>query len=245
MVEQVAELEGELHVYMLRLDQCREDSFRQAWEWLDGEERARANRIRHEPTSRSFITVRSCLKGLLGRYLGQDPATVRFALNEMGKPRLENSEPDRGLVFNVSHSGDFGLIALARDTALGVDVERRREITHMEGMAERCFAPCELAYWRSLPEDRRQSAFFDFWSCKEAFVKAVGQGITLGLEACIVDLTAGPKLVSVPGSCGKTEQWRLAKLDLGQGHAAAVCYRGAERKLRLFEAQSGSWRLID
>ncbi len=112
-------------------------------------------------------------------------------------------------------------------------------MAHRDGMAERCFAESELAYWRSLPEFLKQSVFFDYWSCKEAFVKATGHGIPLGLEACVVDLGSGhARLVSIPANCGKPEQWRLVQMDMGPDHASAVCYRGAERKLRLFDAVS-------
>lgn len=226
-------LDGEVHVYRLNLAAEADLPYPQAWDLLDGEERERAGRFRHEPSRRAFVTVRAALRVLLGRYLRRTPASIRFATGEKGKPRLAGSEPDRGLVFNVSHSGDWGFIALSLDTALGVDVERRRAMAYRDGMAERCFADDELAWWRALPEDRQEQAFFALWCCKEAFVKATGEGIALGLEACVVDLSGPPRLVSVPPCCGKAEEWRLAAVEAEDGYAAAVCYRGTERALRL------------
>ena len=102
-----------------------------------------------------------------------------------------------------------------------------------DSMAERCFANGELGWWRALPEQRREPAFFDLWSCKEAFVKATGEGIALGLEACVVDLSGPPRLLSIPPGFGAADEWRLTALDLGEGYASAVCYRGAPRRLRL------------
>jgi len=225
-------LEGEIHIYRLNLSETSDEQYAQALRLLDSDERVRADRYRHEPSKRSFVQVRSALRRLLSHYLGQPAESICFELGEKGKPSLAGAESNQGLVFNVSHSGDFGLIALAMDTELGIDVERIRAMTYMDGMAERCFANCELAWWKALPEDRRQAAFYDFWSCKEAFVKATGEGIALGLDACVVDLSGPPRLVSVPASCGKAHDWRLAEIEVGAGHSAAVCYRGGPRLVR-------------
>ena len=131
----MASLEGEIHVYRLNL--AEDAGQRQSVQLLDADERDRADRYRHEPSKRSFVRVRSALRVLLGHYLGQPAGSIRFELGEKGKPRLAGTTPDQGLVFNVSHSGEFGLIALAKDTALGVDVERIRAMAHRDGMAER------------------------------------------------------------------------------------------------------------
>jgi len=231
------DLDGAIHVYRLHLALGSDEAFRRAWAVLDGAERERAGRFRHEPTRHAFVQVRCALRVLLGGYLRQAPTAIRFVLGDKGKPRLAGTAPDQGLVFNVSHSGAYGLIAIACDTSLGVDVERSRAMVHMDGMAERCFAPGELHWWLDLPEALRGPAFFAFWCCKEAFVKATGEGISLGLEACAVDLSVKPpRLLSIPPRCGPVDAWRLAEIDVGEGHSAALCYRGAERQLRVADA---------
>lgn len=230
-------LENEIHIYRLDLAEDSAAPDAAAWALLDAGERERALRFRHGPARRAFVRVRSALRVLLGRYLGRDPAAIAFDLGGKGKPRLAGAGPDRGLVFNVSHSGDCGLIALALDTALGVDVERMRAMAHMDGMAERCFAESELAAWRALPEDRRGPVFFALWSYKEAFLKATGEGIALGLQSCVVDL-AGPGLSAVPPGFGPAEAWRLAAVEAGAGYGAAVCHLGAERRLRVARMDS-------
>jgi 4'-phosphopantetheinyl transferase len=222
-------LDGEIHVYCLNLARFPDALLRNCWTLLDAEERARAERIRHGETQSHFVMVRSGLRALLARYLDCAAGTVRFALGEKGKPRLAGTEPGQGVVFNVSHSGECGLIALASDTALGVDVEKCRAMANLDGIAERCFSAGELAHWRALPPDHRQQAFFTLWSFKESFVKATGEGITLGLETCVVDLSGQPRLVSIPDACGRPEDWRLAEIDAGAGYSASICYRGSER----------------
>ena len=230
-------LDGEVHVYRLNLADSRYDYSRCFWSLLADDERERALRIRHQETQRCFVLVRSSLRSLLAHYLSCDARSIRFVQGEKGKPRLAGLEPDQGLVFNVSHSGNCGLIAIASDIALGVDVERRRTMTDMEGIAERCFSPSELAYWKALPSGRSLQAFFDFWCFKEAFVKATGQGITLGLESCVVDLSRQPRMDSIPNSCGSPDEWRVAEIDAFANHSAGICYRGVQRKLRHFDEE--------
>jgi 4'-phosphopantetheinyl transferase len=230
-------LRDAVHVYRLNLAEFHYASYERACLLLEDDERERATRFRHAPSKRAFVQVRSALRVLLGGYLRLPPAAIRFDLGEKGKPRLAGTAPDQGLVFNVSHSGDCGLLAFAWDTSLGVDVERCRAIAHVDGIAERCFAPAELAWWRGLPDARREQSFFKLWTCKEAFVKATGEGITLGLESCIVALASQPpNLLSIPPHCGLAEDWRLAEIDAGEGHQAALCYRGKQRSLRVTDA---------
>ena len=225
-------LGGEIHVYGLSLPLFPSDSIPRLLSLLDDDERERAARIRHPATQHSYTVVRACLRALLGRYLSIDPRSIRFVLGEKGKPRLAGTDPDQGLVFNVSHSGECGLIAFATNTALGVDVERQRMMTDMEGIAQRCFSASEQAFWMALPPEHRLEAFYTLWCCKEAFVKGTGQGIALGLESCVVRMDCQPRLVSIPEGYGLPDEWRLMGIDVPQGHCAEICYRGSERKLR-------------
>lgn len=204
-------------------------------EWLDEGERHRAGRIRHQQTRHQFICVRATLRWLLGRYRQCPPEAIGFALGEHGKPRLAESEPDRGLVFNVSHSGQQALFAFSNDTALGVDVEFWRPLKNLEALAERCLAASEWGYWRALPAENRLAAWFAFWTCKEAFAKAAGAGIGLGLQQCVVDREGEPCLIALPPGWGRPNDWRLVEIDVGASASAALCYRGAARKLQLTE----------
>jgi 4'-phosphopantetheinyl transferase len=231
-------LEGKIHVYRLNLTESSAECYQESYRLLDPEERERADRYRHQKSKHAFVRVRSALRVLLGHYLGHPAESVRFDLGEKGKPRLAGTAPNRGLVFNVSHSAEWALIALALDTALGVDVERIRAMTHMEGMAERCLSVTELTWWETLPESQREAAFFSFWSCKEAFVKATGEGITLGLADCVVDVSSHPRLSAIPERCGKAEDWWLDEIPIGEGNCAIVCHQGEPRIIRVADMAS-------
>ena len=223
---------GEIHLWTLDLA-ARRLSEALFWPLLDDREQARAGLFRHENSRRRFTLVRGGLRWLLGRYLEIEPDQLSFILGDRGKPRLSGTEPNRGLVFNVSHSNDSALVALARDTAVGVDIESWRVLNHLEGMAARCLATREWAYWTGLRDQARLAAFFSFWTCKEAFVKAVGAGIALGLQRCVIDLEPEPRLVSVPGHCGQSEDWQLIGLNTAPGTSAALCASGIIREVRM------------
>jgi len=230
-------LDGEIHVYRVYLNPLTDEAYQSLFELLDEEEQSRATRIRHRQTQCSFAIARASLRVILARYLSIKPGDIRLVTGAKGKPRLAGTKTDQGLVFNVTHSGDCGLIACARDTALGVDVESHRPMKEVDGIAERCFSVTELAAWRKLPSSQKLEAFFALWSFKEAFAKATGEGITMGLQSCTVDRYPQPRFLSVPSPYGQPEEWRLVAIDAGVGYSAGICYRDEERKI--FLADSG------
>jgi len=215
---------AEIHVWHLNLAAMPAE-LEGFWSVLDPAERRRCEQFRSEVHKQRFTVTQGALRGLLSGYLGIAPHAVRFERNEHGKPRLAGTEPDRGLVFNVSHSGDRALFAVGADVALGVDLEVRRPLTHVDGLVERCFAPSESDYWRSLPPSRRLAAFFDVWTCKEAFIKAVGRGLGLGLTRCVLAPGDNPRWKTIPPCCGAPDEWSLRDLDLGETISAALCAR--------------------
>ena len=229
------DLTDEIQVYLLPLNQFDDAIVNRSLQLLTDEEQGSAARIRHGETHRNFVMVRSLLRVLLARHLRGEPSTIQLAFSPKGKPRLAGTEPDQGLVFNVSHSGDYGLIAITYDTALGVDVERWRSHSNPESIAARCFSPEELAYWKALPPEHQRQAFHALWSFKEAFAKATGEGISIGLESCAISLPTHPRLISIPERFGSPEDWRLNDIDAGTGYSAGICYRGDQRKLHYAE----------
>lgn len=192
---------------------------------LEDSERERAERSRSDPHRRRFIVTQGALRYVLAQYLENPPSAIRFEQGEHGKPRLAGTPPDYGLVFNVSHSGDHALLAVGRDLALGIDLELRRPVSSVEGIVQRCFAPSEREYWLALPEPERMPAFFDFWTGKEAFVKAVGRGLALGLARCVLATGEPPRLAAVPEPYGSPEDWSLWRLDMGAHASATLCAR--------------------
>ncbi len=152
---------------------------------LDPEERNRAGRLRLPSDRDRFIARRGRLRLLLAEAVGCVPSKISYAHGEFGKPRLEGGGDLR---FNLSHSDGLALCVIGRGVELGCDIERRREEFADEATAERFFALGERRSLRSLPHDRRVHGFFDCWTRKEAYVKALGTGLSCPLDSFEVSL---------------------------------------------------------
>jgi 4'-phosphopantetheinyl transferase len=148
-------------------------------EWLDDDERARAGRFTFERDRRRFVARRVFLRRVLGGYLGVAPAAVGYRTVGTGRPELD---PACGLSFSTSHSGDLAVVAVSRDRVVGVDIEAVRPIGDALDLARAFFTAREADALAATPFDRRSTAFLRLWTCKEAYVKAVGLGMTLAFS---------------------------------------------------------------
>lgn len=185
---------------------------------LDDEQRARAARIAHPARRAAWVVAWAGTRRHLGACLDCRPEDIRLVRDAWGKPHL----PGTPLHFNLSHSGDWCLLAVSRRYPVGADVERWRDGLDLARLARRCFSAAEREWWESLPESGRLPAFFRLWTCKEAFVKADGRGIRLGLSCCEFDMSGEPRLVAVPPGCGAAPDWRIRILALAEGYSAAL-----------------------
>ena len=154
---------------------------------LSGDESDRAACFRFDRHRNKYIAGRGMLRLLLGRYLQVDPTGIKFSYSDYGKPFIPNSE----LQFNLAHSADLALVAFTLERDIGVDLELERELSDALAIGDRFFAPGEREVLRSLAEQEQLPAFFRCWSRKEAFIKAVGEGLSYPLDAFEVTLAAG------------------------------------------------------
>jgi 4'-phosphopantetheinyl transferase len=203
---------------------------------LAADEVERAARFRTENLRESFVAVHGALRYLLGHYLEVEPASVRFRYGPKGKPALECG----GAHFNLSHSGCLAAIAVAGpDCEVGIDVEQARPLTDIEQIARRFFCAEEAAEILSLPEAERAQAFFRCWTRKEAFIKAIGDGLSLPLDSFRVSVHAGApaRFHHIGHDAAAARDWALHDLALAPGYAAALAYRGPPRPL-LFSSLS-------
>lgn len=191
------------------------------WNFLNDEERARADRFRFAPDRRRYVMVRGLLRELLGERLGIAPAAVRFHVGPHGKPALFAG---RVLGFNVSHSGERALLALADDEReLGVDLESAARLggaRDLPGLAARTLTPGDLARWQALPEGERTWAFLRAWTRIEAYGKATGQGLGTLLGTVGVTFGTGPAARLSDGAAAAG--WSLFDLPVGEGWAGAL-----------------------
>ena len=223
---------GAVHVWRVPLDDARAaGSLRPV---LNDEERARADRFFRDEHRTRFVIAHGWKRRILARYVGAPEAALRFVCGPHGKPAIVGQERD-GLHFNLSHSGDLALVAVARGGEVGVDVERwDAEVEHLE-LAERFFSPAERDALRALAGDPEAvvAGFFAAWSRKEAYLKATGHGITRGLHHFDVTLAPGvaPALLADRLDQAATARGTLRGVDVGAGYSAALVARAPLREV--------------
>lgn len=198
---------------------------------LAPEESDRARRFRPPGAYGRFVAAHGQLRLLLAAALEASAAELRFETGTWGKPALAPPWRDKVplLSFNLSHSGDLGLLGIGASVALGVDLERLRPQPRAQELAARYFAAPERADLSSVAGSRAESlTFFNCWTRKEAFVKAQGQGLAWPLDsfavACLPGQAAG--LTWSREGPQALAPWALAAVDLGlPGYVGAVAWR--------------------
>jgi 4'-phosphopantetheinyl transferase len=200
-----------------RLDACRNV--------LDTRERQIAARFHHRRDAERYVGAHGAMRLILASYTDQPPAGLTYLPGEHGKPRL----PGPGApVFNLSHSGDLALLAVAAQGELGIDVEAATTMTAAEmlDVARGLFSQTEYQCLRELEESQLRRAFLTCWTRKEAYMKAKGLGVVLDPSSFSVtvrcDLT--PRLIWSPRFPEDAERYSLVDVDAGRDHAASLAY---------------------
>lgn len=205
---------------------------------LSESERLRANRFRFPVHQRQFVAARAILRDILSRYLEIPPRDVPLGYRNSGKPFVDLGDRDGSIRFNLAHSGDLAIYAIARDRSVGVDVERMRRDVAFEDLADRFFAPVEAAALHEIPKSVRAAAFFSVWTRKEAYLKAGGDRLTEGIAPALgrfsVTVEPGPVpiQITVRDEPEETGRWSILHLEVAAGFAAALAVEGSARTRR-------------
>jgi len=223
----------EVHVWQAGLD-FEPGVLAQLHTTLAGDEQARAARFHFQKDQNHYIAARGILRSILGRYLLLEPGQIAFEYNSHGKPALIRDLNGADLRFNVSHSHGLALFAFNLGRDIGVDVESLRPDFATDEIAARFFAPQEVAVLSSIANPDRARAFFNCWTRKEAFVKARGVGISLGLDQFVVSLAPGEPaaLLHANDDAEAAKRWMIREFDVGPEFAAALAVEGTGLELR-------------
>ena len=178
---------------------------------LSPDEKARAERFYFERDRNRYIFGRGILRVLLGGYLQMEASKITFVYGPYGKPAIESMPSNKTLQFNLAHSNDWAIYAFGWDQPLGIDLEHIRPMPDVDDLAERFFSARESALIHSLSGDQKWETFFTIWTCKEAFLKASGSGLTIPLDQFEVSPMAngGMRLTSISGNSIPAARWRL------------------------------------
>lgn len=205
--------EGDLHVWRIDVRRPRAE----AAAVLSADEAARAARFRFERDRESFVSTRSAVRGLIASYLGVGPREVRFSYAAKGKPHVP------GLAFNASHAGDVALVAIALSDRVGVDVERVTATGDLGALARGFFSESENRALAMLSGEAFVAGFYSCWTRREAFLKALGEGLSYEVDRAEVSVhPEAARLVSIDGDEGAAARWTTADVDAGPGYAACV-----------------------
>jgi 4'-phosphopantetheinyl transferase len=191
--------------------------------WLSAAELARARRCRVELHRRRFIVARARLRESLALRLDTEPAMVEFAYGAYGKPRLGDRHARSGWHFNLSHCAGIAVYAFSRRRRVGIDVEAVRPLHGADAIAAIVFSRSEQAAYRSLAAHERPLGFFNCWTRKEAFVKALGAGTARSYDRFDVSLAPGqPARILRVDARSADSGWHLDSFAPAEGFVAAL-----------------------
>jgi 4'-phosphopantetheinyl transferase len=230
--------EDEVHLWRIDLEAIGADESR--WQQLlSSDELARASRFHFSRDGQRFVASRALLRTILASYLSTDAKGLKFSYSKKEKPSLGPAHLDSGVTFNVSHSGGIALLAFARRREVGVDIEQVRRDSDLETIARRFFSKHEQEQLAALPGEEKVDAFFRCWTRKEAYIKAIGDGLSLPLSQFDVSLRAGETsaLLATRPDGSEAGRWLLEEVQGGPGYMAALCVRGQDWTLNDWSGQ--------
>ncbi len=195
---------------------------------LSPDECQRAERYRFDRDRNWFVVARATLRTILSEYLGTDPRELQFATGSHGKPSLATTSVGGMVQFNLSHSHGKALYAIALGREVGIDLECIRPV-EADKLAQRFFSDREYQTLASLSPEQQQRQFFQYWTCKEAYLKATGDGLTQ-LQQVEIALDP-PRIHSIDDNPFLASRWSLQPLDCGSDYAAALVVEGRGMRL--------------
>lgn len=221
--------QNDVHVWFASLD-VSVPHLSQLASTLNTVERERAKRFYLEQDKARFIAGRGLLRAILGYYSDVEAAELQFSYSSLGKPFLAETYRGSSIQFNLSHAHGFVLYAITLDRKIGVDLEYIKHIPEADRIVHRFFSHQEKADFHTFNSDEKPTAFFRYWTCKEAYIKACGQGLTHSLDQ--IEISLAPKkpatVLSIKGEAQATCHWFLQELQPTDDLAAALVVEGSQ-----------------
>ncbi len=206
---------------------------------LTEDERRKQQRFHFERDRHRYLVTRASLRLVLSRYLPLEPLRWRFITNDYGKPRIADCALAARLSFNLSHTEGLILIAVSAHDGIGVDVENVSRDVALD-VADHFFAPWEARAMRALAPALQRQRFFEYWTLKEAYIKARGMGLSIPLEQFRFELDADPRGIGISFDellNDSPASWCFRQFDAGPQHLGALCLLATEVPLSVCARQ--------
>jgi 4'-phosphopantetheinyl transferase len=220
----------EAHIWRadLKANECFQSSFLKL---LSPDEKNRAQKFRFAKDNRNFIIARGILRSLIGKYLEINPAEISFQYSEFGKPGIADNNT---LQFNISHSQNMALFAFTTKFNVGVDVEFVNPDIEVKDIAAKFFSTNEIMNLLALPEKQQALGFFNCWTRKEAFIKAVGEGLSFPLDKFEVSLEPNKpaKLLATDWQPDAVSKWSIYSMSPGENFVGSLAIEGLVEKVK-------------
>lgn len=200
----------------------------------------RAQRFRNEAGRTRFLSARRALRSLLAAYLSTDPGELALSADRKGKPHVASvSAGEAPIRFNVAHSGAWIILAFGTHREVGIDLEEAGHLPDLEALARRTLSPEEMEDFSGLPPELQHPLFFQAWTRKEAFLKALGMGLSLPPSQVTTGLGPEPAILRSSSKPGAAERnagnWTVQSIPAPPGYAAAISFQGTGARIRLME----------
>lgn len=174
---------NEIHLWFVEHQQITDEALLQSYRTLlNAEEEKRLQRFVFPKHKLQFLVSRALLRSVIGQYMGQPPASLIFARNAYGKPRIASFEQSLPLGFNLSHTNDLTVLAVTQAADIGVDLEYITRKVDILKLADRYFSAREAEELRAVGVAKFNERFFELWTLKEAYIKACGMGLAIPLR---------------------------------------------------------------
>lgn len=198
---------------------------------LSAEEKTKANKFLFKADKERYILARGILRKLLSTYLNIPNAAINFMYNPYGKPFLTNNN---GLQFNMSHSKDKVLLGFTYQSMIGVDIEMKSKTVDFDAVAKRFFHDNEFHLLSALGDKDKKDLFFNIWVIKEAFIKAIGKGLSSNMENLEVkSIASDMPIIALHDHSENFVSWQLRLLPIMPDYAAAIAVNGTVKTIQV------------
>lgn len=223
--------QNEVHVWCIDVG-CHTNHMPNLWPILSEDEAKRAKRFKFDVDRNLYVVAHAAMREILASYLDQTPAALLIARTDKGKPYIKASN----LHFNLSHSHQFAMLAVSNASPVGVDVEHVRNAPqNIVELAQRFFADKEYHQLKALPVGHQKEAFMKTWTRKEAFVKAIGAGLSFPLQAVLVNVPPIPASITLLESeYAVSSAWSLSELTVPSGYLATLAVQHAQPSIKYY-----------